>query len=834
MAKEWYAICIDCGSEFGYSDDSYQLSRRRGLSRPERCPACRRLYWVNKEKANRLRSRRGNSSQRNSSEADRPPVSLGISDKPPHSHYLVERSPDIDFNLFGIKDKHVHECFDVMQKHPVTVIVGPAGSGKSTFLPYRLMVPPATMPPNLWTRNGQIAITQPRIHATRNIPAFVAHSLHGSSLGAGFDIGFMHKGSQASDSHNKMVYMTDGVLVNLVVRNELGRFSVILIDEAHERSLNIDLLLGLLKQQLPHYPHLRVIIASATIDIDLFVSYFGGVEQVGFYEFPSKGGHSVELRFRESTPIPNDHFGRLAPNEVAKKAFELLVAMETDGNPELIGIRANDKDLVIKGDILAFLHGKTAIEVTADLIREMVRNEPVLKDKVEVVPLYTSLPQRQQDLALNPKKSNKWRVVISTNVAETSLAIPGIAHVIDSGLIVEAEWDSRSQTYGTAMRFHSQAGCKQRWARAGRYQRGIVHCLYTEEQFGNFHAHTTPQFLRAPLENMLLTTTAAGVDDVKAFDWIHRPPYAELERSLKHLRQIGALDEEGDLTEHGFRLQEFPSEVTEANLMILADRFGCAIEMATILPMMESGGLTRFLLWDRTWDAAKKRAVNRIHRGLMKPCLDDVEFCLKLWKAWEGSSYGRDSNEQRRLWAKHFHIDHEFFLRQIVPAREILLTSLSARSKNVQDRPIDLDLLTRIRIVLTCGLPDQVFRLTSTSQFSQEIDDTPIYRPYTFDSEDPHISIGSNEALSVEIGSGSIFFRRKAPELIICGNRRRMLRRVSPPLEPDTAITVTFICLTKPEWLKLVGLPYVSVARYIAAATRDDTGAITPEVNPVG
>jgi len=825
MAQEWYATCKDCGKEFGYSDASYQLSARRGMSRPERCPNCRQLHT--REISTLGLSHFELTPVRPIPASGLKPGRLGGLIRPERVHQSKEQKPTFDYNKFGMKDEHIRDYFAMMQKYQVTVIVAPTGAGKSTFLPYRLMTPPEPFPNDLWTKNGQIVITQPRIQATRNIPAFVAQDLHGSTLGAGFDVGFRHSGSPATDWRNKMVYMTDGTLINMIVRNEIGRLGVIMIDEAHERSLNIDLILGLLKRQLPRYPHLKLIIASATIDTDLFINYYGGADKVGFYEFPGKRQHPVETRFRDSDPIPENQFSGRMPDEVARKAVEILLAMEKNDNPELITMEVNGKPVIAKGDILGFLQGEKPIDRAVSLIQEMIEDEPALAGKVDVLPLYTKLSQKQQDLALKPKKDkNRWRIVISTNVAETSLTVEGIVHVIETGLINESQWDPETQTSFITPKTHSQAGCKQRWGRAGRVQPGIAHCLYTEEQFNNFPPHTFPEIVRAPLDQIVLTAKAAGVDKIKEFDWIQRPPEAELERAPYYLNQMGALDAYGDLTEHGLELRSFAAETDVANLMILADRFGCAVEMATIIPMLKLGGFTKLLLWDRSWDAPTKRTVHRIHQGLIQPCLDDVEFYLKLWEVWEGSLFGRRNDKQRLKWSEQFFVNHLLFRKQIVPERESLLSSLSAHKKDDQARPIDFDLLTRLRIVLTHGLSSQIYQLANKPQPGQAMEEAPIYKPYIANPEANPELLKLHEGAVVEISPESICFDRQLPDYFVCGKRQRVRRRLSPQADPVTIISAAFITLINPEWLQLIGQPPIRIARYLAENTRQADGQL--------
>jgi hypothetical protein len=436
MAGEWFAKCKDCGKEFGYSDASHQLSSVRGLSRPERCPACRRLH--SREIASVGLSHFELTALRPIPPEGLRPGDLGGLIRPKRVHELKQQEPRFDFDKFGIKDSHIREFCALSHRHQVMVVVAPTGSGKSTFLPYRFMVPPqdglpdepfrSMLPPqgirpDLFTRNGQIIVTQPRIQATRNIPAFVAGALHGSSLGAGFDVGFQHSGNPATDWRNKLVYMTDGSLINMIVRNEIGRLGAIVIDEAHERSLNIDLILGLLKAQLRRYPQLKLIIASATINAQLFLNYYGGPagfdpdayktttddgdlydnasiakalagSAIGFYGFPGKRQFPVETRFREDDPIPSEHMAGRMPEEVAQKVVEVLTLIH----------KGDSK--TPRGDILAFLHGKKPIERAVSLIREMLDDQADhrLAAKVDVLPLYTSCLRINRMLLLSRRR----------------------------------------------------------------------------------------------------------------------------------------------------------------------------------------------------------------------------------------------------------------------------------------------------------------------------------------------------------------------------------------------------------------------------------------------
>ena len=848
MANEWKAVCKDCGSEFGYSDNFYQAGRARGMSRPERCSKCRVQH--SKEigilglSHYELRPVR----QFDPSRGLRPGF-LGALSHPPRIHDLEDISQTYDLSKFTITDEGIRRLFSLMRRHQVTVVVGPTGSGKSTFLPYRLMVPPPGEAPDTFTRHGQIVVTQPRIAATTSIPKFVAGELYGASLGVGYDVGFRYSGERATDWRNKLAYITDGTLINWIVSDQLGKLSVIVIDEAHERSLNIDLILGLLKARLPRHPSLKLIVASATIDAEKFVSYYADIPKeliaeemadgqslaeiadshgVGYIEFEGKepswlleakvkpqpdryGGLRYETRFREGEPIAMNQWSAQMSSLMAKKVCGILQAME----------RGEE----VQGDILGFLHGKRPIEDACRRIREFIEEDENLVGKVDVFPLYAELGQPEQRAAYGSKKNpERRRVVISTNVAETSLTVEGIVHVVDSGLINETRWDPAIQTTIVLPTVHSQAGCRQRWGRSGRVRHGVVHCLYTEQQFVNeFPPHTVPEIRRAPLEQVVLTAKAAGVDDVLSFDWIEKPSLDELKRSSLSLSRRGALDKELDLTEHGLELHGFTDHPDIANLMVLADRMACVVEMATLLAMTKAGGRQALLRWNRDWDATTKRHVNRIHRGLISPCQDDVEFYLKLYEAWAGDP--QDKSHKASGWAKANYISHGVFERKVQVERDKLLRPLTGHKKNEELRRINFDLLTRLRMVLVYGLPDRIYMLETDGNANTSGTGDFSYRPFPTNQDEAHDADSRPPVGAVEINPDSVC-HGKVVEGFVCLQKRLVRRRVSPLSDPEQIVYASCLTLIKPEWLSCVGTSAITLARAIANQTREASGEL--------
>ena len=786
MAEEYRCICKDCNAEFGYSEASIVAGATRGMTRPERCPACRRTH-SRESRSIGIPQIQIKPIGRRKPDHDLQPGRLGKISHPKREHSKVKveskfGKPDslIDF---GITDDDMCDLIDTMQNFQVTVVVGPTGSGKSTFLPYRLMVPPEGrgIPEDIFTRFGQIAITQPRTQATRSIAKFVSQDLHGSSLGAGFDVGFRHSGSPASDWRNKLVYLTDGTLINWIVSGQLANLSVIMIDEAHERSVNIDLILGLLKQQLPRYPHLKLIIASATINSKLFLDHFGGPGKVALLEFRGMKQFKVEAYFPHGdSPLYNI---RNVPDVMAKRIYKILVAIK-DGEKS-------------EGDILGFLTGEGEINTCVDTLRSAIAEDHELRELgIEVLPLYTQLPQAEQDLALAQKtrvvrgkvlkkiqeylsetgkfmvlmldsKSTRevylqlyddlekaqirdWnltllendeldfdefprqvvftthahyadlpeklkknylvisdrRVIISTNVAETSLTVDGIVYVVDSGLIKQSNWDPENSVDNLKTIFHSRAGCRQRYGRAGRVRDGEAHMLYTCDQFEDeeiFPAHTIPEIQRTSIEQIILKAKAAGIDDIRNFPWIQSPPEHELKRAPAALRSIGALDEDGDLTGFGVELQSFMTDVPIANLLVAADQYACGVEMATLAallpPVRLQGGL---LSWDRLWDFPTREVVGKIHKQLAKPCDDDLDFLLKLYSIWAEAK----TDGLRSILCELFFISATNIEERVIPQRQQFLEMLSIGKKGGEDRVISFSTLDRLRIVLAASLPE--------------------------------------------------------------------------------------------------------------------------------
>jgi HrpA-like RNA helicase/predicted RNA-binding protein with RPS1 domain len=716
MGSEWRSTCKDCGRTFGYSDAWYRAAVRRGQTRPERCSKCLNTHSRERQTAGLsyfVVERTGKGCA-----TDPAPGALGRIVHPNRTHELTTIPSEVeDYRpKFGIAEANVDELFQQLASHQVVVIVGPTGSGKSTYLPYRL-IEPGEANAKLFTPRGPVVVTQPRIQATSEIPGFVAKLL-GSSVGPGQDVGYRYHNANAADWRNRLIYMTDGTLLNWIKSGEIARLGLLMIDEAHERSLNIDLILALLKRELPRYPHLRLVIASATIDAETFQRYFASK--------PRRDGmpeHEFKQWLQDEVPILNFAGKRRIDPKTGKEiGYQTiyrqanLLPYDHKKDPKLQALRhcvasaLADQMLEIlrtgEGDILGFLPTTAMIYTAVTSLTRAVQADPSLVGRVDVYPLTAQLsePERRAAIEVRPEHA-KRRVVIATNVAETSLTIEGITHVVDSGLIVERHWDPSTLVEQFPVVLHSQAGCKQRWGRAGRVRDGFAYCLYSEEQLKRFPEYTEPEIARAPLEAIVLSAKAAGVDPFEV-QWITLPKELELSRALTQLNRWGALDADGDLTEHGQELDGFALEPELANLLIAADQFACAVEMATLIPMLQNRTGTKLLRRAITWDAPTRLAARRLHRALKAGCADDLEYYLKLYAAWKGEL----GEEHGSDWARRHYVDGHVFAERIEKEREALLDHLSGHKKSNERRPINFDLLDRVRLVFARCLPDRIWR----------------------------------------------------------------------------------------------------------------------------
>ena len=448
----------------------------------------------------------------------------------------------------------------LLNEHQVVVIVGETGSGKSTQVPQYLWEAG-------WAQSGEcIVVTQPRRVAAITLAARVADE-KGVKLGA--EVGHSVRFDNCSSENTKVKFVTDGVLIREIMENPLlTNYSVIVVDEAHERSINTDLLLGLLKKVLKKRPQLRIIVSSATIDADCITKFFN-TNTTGNPSLDTVAILSVEGR---SYPI--DIFYKLDPVPDYIKA-----CVET-----VVDIHMTEK----AGDVLVFLPGQE--EVNSVVAQLKTRAETLnYKDlSLNVVPLYSGLPYRHQMKAFDRPKSHVRKVVVSTNIAETSLTINGVVYVVDSGFVRVNAFNPRCGLDTLITTAASQAEATQRAGRAGRVRAGKVYRLYMEKEFAMLPKSTTPEMQRGNVAGVVLQLKALGVDNIIRFPFLSPPSVQATLCALDQLFALGAVDEQCHLTTPvGTIMAELPLPPPLARMMVLAGELGCAEEVLILCAMLQ-------------------------------------------------------------------------------------------------------------------------------------------------------------------------------------------------------------------------------------------------------
>ncbi len=501
---------------------------------------------------------------------------------------------------------------------------------------------PDGLPYDAISRGRQIVITQPRRGATIDITGFVGGTLHGADIGIGHEIGYRVRGDHACDQRNRMVYVTDGTLINWIVRGELDRISLIILDEAHERSLNIDVILALLADRLPQYPHLKLLIVSATINHKKFQQFFntrlpGGL-QCGIIQCSGSKPKGLTIHYRNDSVRPYPYgtgplrtFGKEVWQNLADAMLELIDEMHNPG-------RCPNRK-VERGDILGFLHGAKPIQDACDHIRRRLKADfPQIAKQTDVFALYADVDPKEREKAVGDKQDpERLRVVIASNAAETSLTIDSLKHVVDSGFIKQTQWDPEIMEAPLNPIAHSRAGCKQRWGRVGRTDEGFAWTLYTRSQFFNqFREDTVPEIQRSFLDGVLLQAKRAGADrlEERFFPWLDAPDASEIQRSLQRLTKQAALDEDGDLTQNGLNAAASGGEDLQyARVIADADRFGFAIEIGTLIPFLKEGYKDLFPQGSDL-PAGEVSLMAGAQTRLRQGCRDDLEVCLRVYQDW--------------------------------------------------------------------------------------------------------------------------------------------------------------------------------------------------------
>jgi ATP-dependent helicase HrpA len=491
----------------------------------------------------------------------------------------------------------------------VVVLCGDTGSGKTTQLPKLLL--------GLGRGSrGMIGHTQPRRIAARSVAQRIADEV-GSELGS--LIGYQVRFSDRTDASTLVKVMTDGILLAEIRTDpDLLRYDTLIIDEAHERSLNIDFLLGYLRALLPRRPDLKLIITSATIDPSRFAECFGGapVLTVTGRVFP------IETRYRPPAADDEDAFDPGLSASVVAAVAEILT----------------EPSDVARGDILVFLPGEREIRDCAEALAHSYEG------RLEILPLFSRLSWEQQRRVF--EREHSQRVVLATNVAETSLTVPGIRSIVDSGLARISRYSSRAKLQRLLVEPISQASANQRRGRCGRVGPGLCIRLYAEEGFDRRSPQTTPEVQRTNLGSVILQMAALGLGDCSEFAFIDPPESRLINDGYRLLAELQAVDEERRITAVGQSMSRFPADPRIARMLVAAQQLG---SMKEVLPLAAVLSLQD----PRERPQDRQAAADERHAAWADVRSDFVTL-LNLWCAYQGQRAELSRSALRRWCASQF------------------------------------------------------------------------------------------------------------------------------------------------------------------------------------
>ncbi|TQL67172.1 ATP-dependent helicase HrpA [Nocardioides albertanoniae] len=513
-----------------------------------------------------------------------------------------------------------------IRDHQVVIVAGETGSGKTTQLPKICLELGRGS-------NGIIGHTQPRRIAARSVAERIASEL-GTELGdlVGYQVRFMDKSSKAS----RIKLMTDGILLAELQRDrDLRRYDTIIIDEAHERSLNIDFLLGYLRRLLPRRPDLKVIITSATIDPERFAAHFADAsgEPAPIIEVSGRT-YPVEVRYRPLMELSEeDEEGDVVVRDQTEAIVDAVKELSAEG----------------PGDVLVFLPGEREIRDAADALGDALglnkgRSGTGL---VEIVPLFSRLSAADQHRVFSPHTGR--RIVLATNVAETSLTVPGIKYVVDTGVARISRYSARTKVQRLPIEPISQASANQRSGRTGRVEAGIAIRLYSEEDFLGRDEFTDPEILRTNLASVILQMASLGLGDIARFPFVEAPDRRNITAGVQLLEELGAMRGQR-LTKLGRRLARLPIDPRLARMVLEAERLGCVRDVIVVAAALSLQDPRERPGQDHPKEQAQ---ADQLHARFKDETSDFLTW-LNLWRYLKEQQRELSSSAFRRLCKREF------------------------------------------------------------------------------------------------------------------------------------------------------------------------------------
>ncbi|MFH2232170.1 MAG: oligonucleotide/oligosaccharide-binding fold domain-containing protein [Patescibacteria group bacterium] len=531
--------------------------------------------------------------------------------------------------IFGYEEKIVRAVRD----HQVVIVAAETGAGKSTEVPCMLLK--AGLAPQ-----GMIGVTEPRRVAAMSLAEYVAENY---SCKLGQEIGFQIGGERALSHTTKVKYMTEGILLREMHGNSDLRgkgnhpgYDIIIVDEAHERGVNQDLILALLKQVMVRRPDLKIVIMSATIDVHRFAEHFG-CPQEAVIEVPGRV-YDVDVRWAEETPWD-------MTNACSEKIVEILLGTEA-------------------GDILVFMPDEKSIKKVCELV------EQKCPTGIKMLPLYgNQAPEDQRDAL---KKRPERRVIVATNIAETSLTVDGVVHVVDSGLIKAMRYVNATMS-ALEVTEHSKAGCEQRKGRAGRTRAGICHRLFSRDDWEERDGFTKPEILRMSLDQVLLHLRVLGytMDQILNLDFMDSPGKERWQEAEALLKLLNALDQDSSVTDDGRLMERFAAAPMIARMLITAQQYKCTDEVAII-----AAGFVSRPVFVRP--KGKETQAERVHLRFR----DDTSDAFTLLKVWDAWCVACQSEDNPYKWARDNFLSSRA-LRDIGRNRDQMIATLEKQGVDV-------------------------------------------------------------------------------------------------------------------------------------------------------
>ncbi|KAJ9186248.1 hypothetical protein P3X46_001849 [Hevea brasiliensis] len=485
------------------------------------------------------------------------------------------------------------ELIQAVHDNQVLVVIGETGSGKTTQVTQYLAEAG-------YTTKGKIGCTQPRRVAAMSVAKRVAEEF-GCRLGE--EVGYAIRFEDCTGPDTVIKYMTDGMLLReILIDDNLSQYSVVMLDEAHERTIHTDVLFGLLKQLVKRRPDLRLIVTSATLDAEKFSGYFFNCN---IFTIPGRT-FPVEILY---TKQPESDY--------------LDAALIT-----VLQIHLTEPE----GDILLFLTGQEEIDFACQSLYERMKGLGKNVPELIILPVYSALPSEMQSRIFEPAPPGKRKVVVATNIAEASLTIDGIFYVIDPGFAKQNVYNPKQGLDSLVITPISQASAKQRAGRAGRTGPGKCYRLYTESAYRNEMSPTTiPEIQRINLGFTTLTMKAMGINDLLSFDFMDPPSPQALISAMEQLYSLGALDEEGLLTKLGRKMAEFPLDPPLSKMLLASVDLGCSDEILTIIAMIQTGNIF-YRPREKQAQADQKRA------KFFQPEGDHLTL-LAVYEAWKAKNF---------------------------------------------------------------------------------------------------------------------------------------------------------------------------------------------------